>query len=169
MGFIKDLKARQRVAKYLSTAQEEALYALVVDEIADDGVMPGLWAMAIAKSGGDESKAKAKYLELRVDLLREELAVSEGVASALRAEQKQRDEAQRVDDEQKREEFAALESERLLTQFLEGSGYSLDIRNNGDEKSYRVTAPQGASIGFENLCQLQRFADGVRARSKEAD
>ena len=173
MGFIKDLKARQRVAKYLSTAQEQALYALVVDEIANDGVVPGLWAMAIAKSGGDESKAKAKYLELRVDLLREELAVSEEVASALRAERKQRDEAQRVDDEQKREELAALEaaleSERPLTQFLEGSGYSLDIRNNEDERSYRVTAPQGASIGFENLCQLQRFADGVRARSKEAD
>ena len=167
MGFIRDLKARQRVAKYLSTAQEQALYALVVDEIADDGVVPGLWAMAIAKSGGDEPKAKAKYLELRVELLREELSVSEEAASALRAEQKQREEAQRVDDEQKRAELAALESERRLTQLLEGSGYSLDIRNNGEEKNYRVTAPRGASIGFENLNQLQHFADGIRAKSTE--
>ena len=167
MGFIEDLKARLRVAEYLSAAEEQALYALVVDEIADGGVVPGLWAMAIAKSGGDEPKAKAKYLEMRVDLLREELAISEKVSSVLRAEQRQRDEAQRVDDERKREALAALESERVLTQFLEGSGYSLDIRGNGDRKSYRVTAPRGASIGLQSLQQLKLFVDGLRAKAKE--
>ena len=185
MEFIKDLKTMRRVAEYLSAAQEQALYALVVEEIADDRVVSGLWAMALAKCDYDKLKAKAKYLELRVNMLREESLLSEEIALTLKAEETKKAEAKRVEERWERElqakqaeakralerwereVQAKQESVQRLKEFLEGSGYSLDIRGRGDKENYRVTAPRGASIGLQSLQQLKLFVDGLRAKAKE--
>ena len=167
MEFIKDLKTRRRVAEYLSAAQEQALYALVVEEIADDRVVSGLWAMALAKCDYDKLKAKAKYLELRVNMLQEESLLSEEIALTLKAEETKKAEAKRVEERWEREVQAKQESVQRLKEFLEGSGYSLDIRGRGDKENYRVTEPRGASIGLESLQQLKLFVDGLRAKAKE--
>ena len=55
--------------------QEEQLYEIVAIEI-DQGVLrPGLWAKAFAKSNGEENVAKANYIELRVQSLKDEIEV----------------------------------------------------------------------------------------------
>ena len=174
MGFIRDLKARHRVAKYLSTAQEQALYALVVEEIAEDKVLPGLWVMAVAESEGNKSKAEGKYLKLRVDMLRGELAISEEVSAALEAEEREQAKAEReravarrAEEERERKVLTDLPRERRCSQFLEASGYSVAVQDNGNTRTYRVTAPRGASIGLESLNQLERFTNGLRAKAKE--
>ena len=57
---------------------EEQLYRLAAEEIAANVVRPGLWAQALALSEGDDSKAKALYLNLRVQAMKDEaLIISE--------------------------------------------------------------------------------------------
>ena len=46
---------------------DEAFYAEVARELRDAPAIPGLWAKCFAESNGDEPKAKAMYLRLRVD------------------------------------------------------------------------------------------------------
>lgn len=48
---------------------DEHLYAQAMAEIESGQTQPGLWAKAFADADGDESKAKARYLTLRVKAL----------------------------------------------------------------------------------------------------
>ena len=61
---------------------DESYYALVSEEIASGQIRPGLWAIALADCGYDETKAKAIYLKLRVKTLKEELKQAENSAFA---------------------------------------------------------------------------------------
>lgn len=51
---------------------EEQLYALVADELRSNIRRDGLWAKAIAKSEGKEEKARALYMQYRVQSLQDE-------------------------------------------------------------------------------------------------
>ena len=51
---------------------EEHLYELAAEEIAANNIRPGLWAQAIAESDGDDAKAKARYIKLRVETMKAE-------------------------------------------------------------------------------------------------
>ena len=51
-------------------------------EVANGEIQPGLYAMAISKCEGNEVKANAMYLQLRVDMLRQEAAVGEKIVEA---------------------------------------------------------------------------------------
>ena len=51
---------------------EEMLYAEAMREIEQGLRRAGLWGKAIAESDGDEKKAKALYLKLRVQSLKDE-------------------------------------------------------------------------------------------------
>lgn len=51
---------------------DEAFYEAVVHELEHHGLKKGLWAKAFATAGGNESIAKALYLEWRVSQLKEE-------------------------------------------------------------------------------------------------
>ena len=55
---------------------EEMLYAEAMREIESGIRRDGLWGKAIAESDGDEKKAKAFYLKLRVQALKDELKVA---------------------------------------------------------------------------------------------
>jgi hypothetical protein len=55
--------------------QEERLYELVSQELSSGIQRDGLWARAIADSGGNEEKAKAKYIKYRVQSLKDESTV----------------------------------------------------------------------------------------------
>jgi hypothetical protein len=46
--------------------QEEQAYALAAHEIASREIRPGLWAKAFAEASGDEQRARAIYIKLRV-------------------------------------------------------------------------------------------------------
>ena len=51
---------------------EEQLYEAAAEEIAANNIRPGLWAKAIAESDGDDAKAKARYIKLRVETMKAE-------------------------------------------------------------------------------------------------
>ena len=54
---------------------EEMLYAEAMREIEQGIRRDGLWGKAIAESDGDDKKAKALYLKLRVQSLKDELEI----------------------------------------------------------------------------------------------
>ncbi len=51
---------------------EEQFYEQVVNEIANGYLRNGLWAKAIANSNGQDEKAKALYIQYRVQSLKDE-------------------------------------------------------------------------------------------------
>jgi hypothetical protein len=53
---------------------EEALYAMALQELSSEDIRPGLWAKAFADSEGDENRTRATYLKLRVQQIKDELA-----------------------------------------------------------------------------------------------
>lgn len=67
---ISELFKKSRIASRLL---EETLYAEALREIENGVRRDGLWARAVAKSGGNQESAKALYIDLRVQALRDEL------------------------------------------------------------------------------------------------
>ena len=49
---------------------EEQLHGFADEEIAANSIRPGVWAKAVAESDGDEAKAKASYIKLRVEAMK---------------------------------------------------------------------------------------------------
>lgn len=68
MGFFNSAKAKLAAQKLA----EEHLYELAAEEIAANSIRPGLWAKAIAEADGDDAKAKARYIKLRVETMKAE-------------------------------------------------------------------------------------------------
>ena len=66
-------------------------------EVANGEIQPGLYAMAISKCEGNEVKANSMYLQLRVDMLRQEAAVGEKIVEA--AEHQANEERKAADKE----------------------------------------------------------------------
>ena len=53
-------------------AREERFYAVASQELADETLVQGTWGKAFSVAVGDEQKARALYLKLRVDQLERE-------------------------------------------------------------------------------------------------
>ena len=68
MGLFTSAKAKLAAQKLA----EEHLYELAAEEIAANNIRPGLWAKAIAEADGDDAKAKARYIKLRVETMKAE-------------------------------------------------------------------------------------------------
>jgi hypothetical protein len=71
MSFLKSL----RVASASDRLVEEQIYEYVAKEIGVGIRRDGLWAKAVEKAMGDETKAKALYIQFRVQSLKDEAAV----------------------------------------------------------------------------------------------
>ena len=71
MSFFSAAKAKLSASKLA----EEELYAQAAEEVASGQIAQGLWAKAIAETGGDEAAAKAQYLKLRVEIMKAEAEV----------------------------------------------------------------------------------------------
>lgn len=69
---ISDLYRKSRISSRLL---EEELYAETLRELEQGIRRDGLWAKAFVKSGANEEKAKALYIEFRVQALRDKLAL----------------------------------------------------------------------------------------------
>ena len=76
MSFFSSAKAKLAASKLA----EEQLYAQAAEEVASGQIRQGLWAKAIAETGGDEAAAKAHYLKLRVEIMKAEADVTDFVA-----------------------------------------------------------------------------------------
>ncbi len=72
MSFLKNLFIASASARLV----EEQLYEYVAKEINADIRRDGLWVKAVEKSLGDEAKAKALYIQLRVQSLKDEATLS---------------------------------------------------------------------------------------------
>ena len=84
---------------------EQKFYDQVAEEIERKQLDNGLWVRAFSLSLGDDAKARAIYIGLRVERLQVEQdakAASARAASAARAQQRQAEEAARVLREQER-------------------------------------------------------------------
>ena len=64
---------------------EEYLYERAAAEVSRGEIRQGLWAKAFAENGGDNAKANAAYLKLRVQVMLEEFAEFENRAKAAQA------------------------------------------------------------------------------------
>lgn len=82
MRWLRDKLGQAKVSKAVANAEEEALYAQAACEVAQGEIRPGLWAKATVDSDGDERKAKARYIGLRVEQLRLQTDAAEVVARA---------------------------------------------------------------------------------------
>ena len=60
-----------------SKLAEEQLYAQAAEEVASGQIRQGLWAKAIAETGGDEAAARAHYLKPRVEIMWAEAEVAD--------------------------------------------------------------------------------------------
>ena len=63
-----------------NAAMEEQLYALATQELAQQTVRVGLWAKAWSMARGNDRRAKAHYLALRVEMMRAEQCLHASVA-----------------------------------------------------------------------------------------
>lgn len=66
---------------------EEQLYEFAAEEIAANNIRPGLWAKAIAEADGDDAKAKARYIKLRIETMKAEADLTNYAASQFKPEQ----------------------------------------------------------------------------------
>ncbi len=69
--------------------KREQLYEFVVEEIEQNNIRPGLWGQALTEAGGNEERAKANYISLRVQALIDEMHLA-GEAEQERLEQEER-------------------------------------------------------------------------------
>lgn len=67
----------------------ERLYSQVTEEIRGNQISQGLWAKAFADCGGDEQKAKALYMSLRVQMLKSELEATREIAYKVHKQKQQ--------------------------------------------------------------------------------
>lgn len=70
---------RLRLNSAKSRLIEEKLYELVLDELESGDICRGIWAKAVAKSNGNDSQANSKYLELRVESLKDKAHVIQSI------------------------------------------------------------------------------------------
>ena len=80
---------------------EEQLYEFAAEEIAANNIRPGLWAKAIAEADGDDAKAKARYIKLRVETMKAEADIQDYAsehANKAEAETRKREEEQRREE-----------------------------------------------------------------------
>ena len=68
--------SKWRVGRARDRLLEEEMYQMVNAEMEQGIIRDGLWTKAIAKSGGDENGTKAHYITLRVQSMRDELALA---------------------------------------------------------------------------------------------
>jgi hypothetical protein len=70
---------RLRLNSAKSRLVEERLYEMVMDELETGNMRRGIWAKAVAKSNGNDNQARSKYLELRVESLKDEAHVIQSI------------------------------------------------------------------------------------------
>jgi TPR repeat protein len=69
MSFFESIKS----AIYGSYIADEMFYEAVAQEVLSGDIRPGLWVKCLADTGYNESKAKARYINLRVEILKREV------------------------------------------------------------------------------------------------
>lgn len=131
MSFFSSAKAKLAASKLA----EEQLYALAAEEVACGQIRQGLWAKAIAETGGDDAAAKARYLKLRVEIMKAEAEVTDYAMK----QAAQIVEPTEVD---------------LVINFLKGEGYKVKTQAG----KFRVHEPAGGRTDWKTEEDLIEYA-----------
>ena len=78
MSFFSKFKSQKAVDRI----NEEKIYEAIVKELQQGIRREGLWAKALAKSEGNESKAKSLYIEFRAQSITDEIELAKQAAIA---------------------------------------------------------------------------------------
>ena len=133
MGFFSSAKAKLAASKLA----EEQLYAQAAEEVASGQIRQGLWAKAIAETGGDEAAAKAQYLKLRVEIMKAEAEVTDYAMK----------QAAKI--------VEPTEAD-LAINFLKGEGCKVKTKAG----KFRVHEPAGGRTGWKTEEELFEYARG---------
>jgi uncharacterized membrane protein YdbT with pleckstrin-like domain len=112
MGLFSSTKAKLAASKLA----EEHLYELAAEEVASGQIRQGIWAKAIAETDGNDAAAKARYLKLRVEIMKAEADVMTYATdqAAKQAEQTARSESD--EDLAKAGQASKLNEEAAMTE-----------------------------------------------------
>ena len=72
MGFF----TRNDKLSILQRQQETKIFEYVMEEINNNVRQQGIWGQAIVKSNGDEKKAEAEYIKLRVESIKDDIKLN---------------------------------------------------------------------------------------------
>ena len=164
-------KIKQKVGitatdKLLSKEAEYALHEKVGKDLERGEKNLGVWTKAIAEVEGDEQKIKAKYIELRVQHLKDEIAAGAELAEILEEEHEKEArmarERKEVQEEEARRrlklEFeSGVRPTRGLTKLgmeMKAEGYILGYPAFG---GFKVFTPSGEHLKFANVIELEVF------------
>ena len=126
---------------------EESYFNAVSNELENGIKRDGLWLKALTESNGDQEKAKAKYIKLRVQAMRDEDDIMQAAVDE-KLKDKQAEEARR-----RREEALAFPEG-----FLKEKGYKV---TPWDGNAWKVQEPMG---GICKLDSYEAVAEYARAR-----
>ena len=165
------------VESALSREAEEAVYAEAMAELENGTRRHGLWAKALISTQGDEKKAVAEYLKLRVQSIADETvltAVRESAANEIaRQLQKERSIAEKKQEylEAQKEEYRrqkeAKEVEDYWTyaSFLEISQKFQSVNAEVEKVSvgWEVRLPNGSVQNVKTRVSLGRIFDELNS------
>ena len=139
MSFFSSAKAKLAASKLA----EEQLYAQAAEEVAAGQIRQGLWAKAIAETGGDEAAAKAHYLKLRVEIMKAEAEVTDFVRKQT---------AKQADNERTKDNHSS--EVEMARRFLYGEGYKVKTQAG----KFRVYEPAGGRPDWKTKEELLEYA-----------
>lgn len=155
------LFSRIKAVRAVSLLQEEELYAAAALEMANGEIRSGLFARALAETGGDESSARAKYLKLRVETMKAERDLIEYATQQDRqplpksnASKPPRLEKQPLEDQPCAENDREKQVGRAA-QFLHNIGYKIENKVDG----YIIHEPLGGKTKPKNGPELILYAN----------
>lgn len=106
-------------------ASDISFFEEALTEFDSGNQIKGIYAKALSLSEGDESKVKAKYLELRVEILKDKKKEKDRRQRMAEQENKQRDEYESSLNHKKEEKESVIkfenENKEILEEELEGS------------------------------------------------
>ena len=150
MSFFSSAKAKLAASKLA----EDQLYAQAAEEVASGQIRQGLWAKAIAETGGDEVAAKAHYLKLRVEIMKAE-------AEADVTDYVRKQAAREADKAGARGSHSAAEGTNskltdteVARRFLYGEGYKVKTKAG----KFRVHEPAGGRTEWKTEEELIEYA-----------
>ena len=156
---------------------EEQYYEAVVDELQQGIKRSGLWAKALAKSNGDEGKAKALYISYRVQSIKDEMKLSDAMREQEIKAEKLRKQAKIERRKQVEAERAIKEEEAKKKQEIKEQIEIDSSISNLHERGYTVIKKgygwfvsdysTGSGIKISSAEQLHKYVKECREKGIE--
>ena len=144
---------------------EETIYEQVAEEIQGGNKRMGLWAKSLSTADGNEELAKAKYIELRVQSIKDEFMVAQEAERAERAERARNDNTWNVvidsNDEVTRKLITRARNKKAnfedLTRLCLKMGISPKGRKGLFKDSWVINDQNGNELRFNDSDDLEIF------------